>query len=45
MTKEQLKELQKFALEIRIATVECIKSRGFGHVGGSLSIADASKRS
>ncbi len=41
MTKEQLKELQKFALEIRIATVECIKSRGFGHVGGSLSIADA----
>ena len=35
------KELQKFALEIRQATVECIKSRGFGHIGGSLSICDA----
>lgn len=34
------KELKKFALQIRIATLECIKSRGFGHVGGSLSIAD-----
>ncbi len=41
MTKEQIKELEKFALEIRIATVECIKSRGFGHIGGSLSVADA----
>ena len=35
------KELQKFALEIRLATVECIKSRGFGHIGGSLSVCDA----
>ena len=35
------KELQKFAGEIRLATVECIKSRGFGHVGGSLSVCDA----
>lgn len=34
------KELKKFAQEIRISTLECIKSRGFGHVGGSLSIAD-----
>ena len=41
MTKEKIKELEKFALEIRIATVECIKSRGFGHIGGSLSVADA----
>lgn len=41
MTLEERKELEKFATEIRIATVECIKSRGFGHVGGSLSIADA----
>ncbi len=40
MTLEEKKELQKFALQIRIATIECIKSRGFGHVGGSLSIAD-----
>ncbi len=41
MTQEQVKELQEFALQIRIGTVECIKSRGFGHIGGSLSVADA----
>lgn len=40
MTKEQVKKLQEFALQIRISTVECIKSRGFGHIGGSLSVAD-----
>ena len=40
MTSEQKKELQKFAVQIRIGTVECIKSRGFGHIGGSLSVAD-----
>ena len=40
MTKEQVKKLEEFALEIRIGTVECIKSRGFGHIGGSLSVAD-----
>lgn len=35
------KELQRFALEIRIGAVEEFKARGFGHVGGSLSVADA----
>lgn len=35
------KELRRFALEIRIGAVEEFKARGFGHVGGSLSIADA----
>ena len=40
MTKEEIKKLQEFALQIRIGTVECIKSRGFGHIGGSLSVAD-----
>lgn len=40
MTKEQVRDLQAFALQIRIGTVECIKSRGFGHIGGSLSVAD-----
>ncbi|MGM9640349.1 MAG: transketolase [Faecousia sp.] len=34
-------QLTKLALEIRIGIVEEIKARGFGHVGGSLSIADA----
>lgn len=35
------KELQKLALEIRIGIVEEIQTRGFGHIGGSLSLADA----
>lgn len=34
------KEIEIFAQKIRIATIECIASRGFGHVGGSLSISD-----
>lgn len=33
--------LEKFALQIRIGTVESLRSRGFGHIGGSLSVADA----
>lgn len=38
----QLKyDLERFAFEIRIATVETLAARGFGHIGGSLSIADA----
>lgn len=40
MTDELKREIERFALQIRIGTLECIKSRGFGHVGGSLSIAD-----
>ncbi|MEN6593419.1 MAG: transketolase [Clostridiaceae bacterium] len=35
------KELERFALQIRIGMLEEFKARGFGHVGGSLSIADA----
>ena len=34
------KELEIFAQKIRVGILECIASRGFGHVGGSLSIAD-----
>ena len=41
MNPELKKELEKFAARIRIGTVECIGSRGFGHIGGSLSICDA----
>ena len=33
-------ELQQFALKIRIGAVEEFGARGFGHVGGSLSVAD-----
>lgn len=41
MNKEEVIELQKFACKIRIGTIEAIKSRGFGHVGGALSICDS----
>ena len=41
MTPEETKNLQRFALKIRIGILEALKARGFGHVGGSLSIADA----
>ncbi len=33
-------ELEKLAVQIRIAEMKCFKQRGFGHVGGSLSIVD-----
>ena len=34
-------ELEGLATQIRIAQMKCFQWRGFGHVGGSLSIADA----
>ncbi len=33
-------DLQKFALQIRIAQLDAFEARGFGHVGGSLSATD-----
>lgn len=33
-------ELERLAVQIRIAEMKCFKQRGFGHVGGSLSAAD-----
>lgn len=33
-------ELKKFATEVRLATVDCLEKRTFGHIGGCLSIAD-----
>ena len=41
MTEEKKNELQRLALKIRIGIVEELKARGFGHIGGSFSIADA----
>ena len=35
------RELQKFAIQIRMGVAEQIKARGFGHIGGSLSVVDA----
>lgn len=34
-------DLKALAVRIRMATLEAIHARGFGHIGGSLSIADA----
>ncbi len=42
MEKEKrMQELRVFAEQIRLETLKVIHSRGFGHVGGSLSMADA----
>lgn len=41
MNKQKKHELQVFAAEIRLETLKIIGARGFGHVGGSMSMADA----
>ena len=41
MNPESKRELKKLATQIRIAAVEEFKARGFGHIGGSLSVCDA----
>ena len=41
MDQQKLHELRVFAAEIRLETLKIIGSRGFGHVGGSMSMADA----
>lgn len=40
MDRKELLELQKFATQIRIETVKEVGKRGFGHLGGALSIVD-----
>ena len=40
MNNQEKHELRRFALEIRLALLEEMKARGFGHIGGSLSICD-----
>jgi len=35
-----IKKLKEFAIEIRLTTMKEFKIRGFGHIGGSLSIID-----
>ena len=39
--KEKMQELRVLAEEIRVETLKIIHSRGFGHVGGSASLAEA----
>lgn len=41
MDKKQVYELKILAAKIRLETLKIIESRGFGHVGGSMSMADA----
>ena len=40
MNAQTKRELKKFAAEIRITLLEELKARGFGHIGGSLSVGD-----
>ena len=40
MNKEDCIALRRFAFDIRIALLEEMKARGFGHIGGSLSVCD-----
>ena len=37
---DKVKELKKFATQIRIETVKQVATRGFGHLGGALSVVD-----
>ncbi len=39
--QKKMQELRVFAEQIRVETLKIIHSRGFGHVGGSMSLADA----
>ncbi len=40
LNSKQLKNIQKYALDIKINTIRELKGRGFGHLGGSMSIID-----
>lgn len=41
LSKEKIKELQVLATKIRIETLKQFRRRGFGHVGGAMSIVEA----
>ncbi|MBP2033976.1 transketolase [Clostridium algifaecis] len=40
LDKNKVKELNIFAIKIRIETIRQIATRGFGHIGGAMSICD-----
>jgi hypothetical protein len=40
LNQQQIKELNRFATQIRIETIREIASLGKGHVGGTLSLAE-----
>ena len=41
MDQNLKKEMEKFAVKIRMGVVDEITTLGFGHIGGSLSVCDA----
>ncbi|MCH3964819.1 MAG: transketolase [Clostridium sp.] len=41
LTENEVKELKKFAIEIRIDTLKAIANFGKGHLGGAMSMVDA----
>ena len=41
LEQEKKREFDRFAAEIRVASLEELKALGFGHVGGVMSIVDA----
>jgi transketolase len=40
MTNQEKHDLKTFAAQIRLETVKCVGCRGFGHLGGALSIIE-----
>lgn len=40
LSQAELKELKRFAAEIRLETLKEIKNLGFGHLGGALSVVE-----
>lgn len=41
MEEKLRKEIEQFAAQIRLETVKCVGARGFGHIGGALSVVEA----
>lgn len=37
---DSIEKLKRFAIEIRVQTLKCLRNRGFGHVGGCLSVVE-----
>jgi transketolase len=40
LTKQRVRELEKFAAQIRLETLKEIKTLGFGHIGGAASVIE-----
>ena len=40
LSKKEINQLKKFAIEIRLETLKEIKNLGFGHIGGAMSIVE-----